>query len=176
MGIKTLQLGIVAEPTISGGNVTVTVTGGDQTQTFSIPKSGDLTIPTSLMGARYVEIPVTADDYLFKSNFTFVPAQFFTKNIGISVAGGNIAVASWKTNYRRNYTTDPLTSTGSNYDYSIIVEDPKYNNLIDETRMKVESSLVGNVVTFTEGVGTAVINDGETFTAKIDIDYYVPVQ
>ena len=176
MGIKTLQLGIVAEPTIPGGNVTVTVTGGDQTQTFSIPKSGDLTIPTILVGAQFVEIPVTADDFLFKSNFTFVPAQFFTKNIGISVVGGSIAVASWKSNYRRNYATDPLTSTGSNYGFCIIVEDPKFNNLIDEIRMKVESSQVGNIVTFTEGVGTAVIHDGETFTAKIDIDYYVPVQ
>jgi len=175
MGIKTLQLGIVAEPTIPGGNVTVTVTGGDQTQTFSIPRSGDLTIPTILVGAQYVEIPITADDYLFKSNFTFVAAQFFTKNIGISVVGGSIAVASWKSNYRRNLS-EPVSSTGSNYGSCIIVEDPKFNNLIDETRMKVESSIVNNLVTFTEGVGTAIINDGETFTCVIDVDYYVPVQ
>ena len=175
MGIKNLRLGIVAEPTTSGGNVTVTVTGGDQTQTFSIPKSGDLTIPTSLYGATYVDIPVTADDYLFKSGFTFKPTQFFVKPIGISVTGGNIAVASWQTNYRRAATT-PVSSTGPNYGYSIIVEDPKFNNLIDETRMHVEKTQVGNLVTFTEGVGTAIIQNNETFTCLIDVDYYVPVQ
>ena len=77
MGTKNLKLGIVAEPTILGGNVTVTVTGGDQTQTFSLAKSGNITIPTSLEDAQYVEIPVTADDYLYKSNFTFVIISAF---------------------------------------------------------------------------------------------------
>lgn len=176
MGIKTLQLGIVAEPTIPGGNVTVTVTGGDQTQTFSIPKSGNLTIPTILVGAQYVEIPMTADDYLYISNYTFVSQQFITKNIGITVSGGTIAVAYWGTNYRRNYDTTPPTSTGVLYDYSIIVDTPLFDGQPDPNRMSVNKTLVGNVYVFTEGVGTAIIMDGETFTANVDVDYYVPVQ
>lgn len=174
MGTKNLKLGIIAEPAILGGNVTVTVTGGDQTQTFSFAKSGNITIPTSLEDAQYVEIPVTADDYLYKSNFTFVAAQFLTKNIGITVSGGTIAVAYWGTNYRRTGPTP--SSTGVLYDYSIIVDTPLFDGQPDPNRMSVNKTLVGNVYVFTEGVGTAIIMDGETFTANVDVDYYVPVQ
>lgn len=174
MGTKNLKLGIVAEPTISGGNVTITVTGGDQTQTFSLAKSGNITIPTSLEDAQYFEIPVTAEDYLYISNYTFVSQQFITKNIGITVSGGTVGVAYWGTNYRRTGNTP--SSTGVLYDNSIIVDTPLFDGQPDPSRMSVSKSLVGNVYVFTEGVGTAIINDGETFTANVDIDYYVPVQ
>jgi hypothetical protein len=171
MGTKNLKLGILTEPTILGGNVTVTVTGGDQTQTFSLAKFGNITIPTSLEGAQFVEIPVTTANYVGNT-----AQQFNTQTFNISVSGGNIAVAYWGTNYRRNYDTTPPTSTGVLYDYSIIVDTPLFDGQPDPDRMLVVKNQVGNVVTFTEGVGTAIINNGETFTADVDIDYYVPVQ
>jgi hypothetical protein len=49
-----------------------------------------------------------------------------------------------------------------------------YNGQPDPDRYVVNKTLVGNAYVFSEGVSTAVINDGETFTADIDIDYFVP--
>ena len=170
MGTKNLKLGIISEPAISGGNVTVTVTGGDQTQTFSLAKSGTITIPTSLEGAQYVVIPVTTANFVGNT-----AQQFNTQTFNISVSGGIIAVLNWASDYRRDYSTTPPGSTGTSYDYSIIVDTPLFDGQPDPDRMLVNKTLVDNVWVFSEGVGTAIINNGETFTANIDIDYYVAI-
>lgn len=169
MGTKNLRLGIVSEPSTVGGNVSVVVTGGDQTETFLIPKSGNLNIPTSSENAQYVLIPVTTANFVGNT-----AQQFNTQTFNISVSGGNIAVVYWGTNHRRDYNNTPRTSTGGLYEYSSIVDTPLYNGQPDPDRYVVNKTLVGNVYVFSEGVATAIINDGETFTADIDIDYFVP--
>lgn len=148
----------------------VTIVGGDAVINNNLPHTGVIEIPTPRSDAEHkIVVPVSVPDPEKR-------AQFLIRPFTISASGGRIAIVSIEADHARDWSATPKgASSGEEYVLCDIVENPLFNGMVDTDRMEVVKTLneTGSYE-FQEGLGKVILNDGETVSMQVHVDFYYP--